>query len=203
LQLLDYPITQLPNYPISVRLFVALDLDDAARRAIAALQQRVVMAVGAGPSVKMVDPMHMHLTLAFLGEIADPAVPAIVDTLSTHIDLRSFAAELQGLGVFPPRGTPRILWVGVREGATQIEEVQREVTSRLTRLGVAVERRLFHPHLTLARWRTSEPTDRRRALSADPHAVVARLGVDHFTIYHSRLSPAGPTYTALTRVNLT
>ena len=186
-----------------MRLFVALDLDDAARRAIAALQQRVAMALGTGPSVKMVDPMRMHLTLAFLGEIAEPAVPAIVDALSTHIDRRPFAAEFQGLGVFPTRGAPRILWLGVGEGATQIGEVQREVASRLTRFGVPLERRPFHPHLTLARWRTSDPTDRRRALSVDPHAVVARLGVDHLTLYHSRLSPAGPTYTALTRVNLT
>jgi len=186
-----------------VRLFVPLDLDDAGRQSIAALQQRVVKAVGAGPSFKMVDPVHMHLTLAFLGEIAEPAVPAIVDRLSTPIDLRPFGAEFQSLGVFPPRGAPRILWVGVGEGATQIGEVQREVASRLTRLGVALERRPFHPHLTLARWRTSDPTDRRRVLSADPHATVARLGVDHFTLYQSRLSPAGPTYTALTRVNLT
>jgi 2'-5' RNA ligase len=130
-------------------------------------------------------------------------VPAIVDALSTDIDLSPFAAALQGLGVFPPRGAPRILWIGVEEGAKQIGEVQREVANRLTRLGVALERRPFHPHLTLARWRTSLPTDRARALSAEPHAAVARLGVDHVTLYNSRLSPAGPTYTALTRVNLT
>jgi 2'-5' RNA ligase len=187
----------------SVRLFVALDLDDDARRAIAALQQRVLNALGAERSFKIVDPAHMHLTLAFLGEIAEPSVPAIVDTLSANIDLRPFAAAFQGLGAFPPRGAPRILWLGVEEGATQIGDVQRKVADRLTRLGVALERRPFHPHLTLARWRSSLPIDRPRALAADPHAMVARVAVDHATLYQSRLSPAGPTYTALTRVNLT
>jgi 2'-5' RNA ligase len=168
------------------------------------LQQRVVKALGAGPSVKVVDPLHMHLTLAFLGEIAEPAVPAIVDSLSTaDIDVRPFAAALQGLGVFPPRGAPRILWIGIGEGAKEIGAAQREVANRLTHAGVMLERRPFHPHLTLARWRTSFPADRQRALSAEPQTVVARMGVDHVTLYHSRLSAAGPTYTALTRANLT
>ena len=184
-------------------MFVALDLDDDARRAIAALQQRIAKTLGADRSMKTVDPAHMHLTLAFLGEIADCDVPAIVDTLSTNIDLRRFAAVFQGLGVFPPRGAPRVLWLGVGDGSAEIVEVQRVVARRLEELGIALEPRPFHPHLTLARWRTSRPADRPRVLSADPRCAVARVKVDHVTLYQSRLSPAGPAYIALTRANLT
>ena len=186
-----------------MRLFVALDLDDDARRAIAALQQRIAKALGADRSIKTVDPAHMHLTLAFLGEIADCDVPGIVDTISINIDLRRFAAVFQGLGVFPPRGAPRVLWLGVGDGSAEIVEVQRVVVRRLEGLGIALERRPFHPHLTLARWRTSRPADRPRVLSADSRGAVARVNVDHVTLYQSRLSPAGPAYTALTRANLT
>ena len=186
-----------------MRLFVALDLDDDARRAIAALQHRVAETLGADRSIKTVDPAHMHLTLAFLGEIADRDVPAIVETLSTNIDVPHFAAVFQGLGVFPPRGAPRVLWVGVGDGSAEIVEVQRVVARRLEGVGIAMEPRPFHPHLTLARWRTSRPADRPRALSADPRCAVARVNVDHVTLYQSRLSPAGPTYTALTRADLT
>ena len=160
-------------------------------------------ALGAEGSVKTVDPAHMHLTLAFLGEIAEPAVPPIVATLSQNIDVRPFAAEFQGLGVFPPRGAPRVLWLGVEEGADEIVEVQREVARRLEGHGVVLERRPFHPHLTLARWRASHPADRERALSAGSRAAVARVSVDHVTLYQSRLSAAGPAYTALTRATLT
>ena len=187
----------------AVRLFVAIDLDERARLAIARLQQRVVKVLGAERSVRMVDSGHMHSTLAFLGEIAEPAVPPIVDALSTNIDARPFALEFQGLGVFPPRGAPRVLWLGVEEGAKEIAEVQREVDHRVARLGVALERRAFHPHLTLARWRAAHPADRQRALSADPQTAVARVNIDHVTLYQSRLSAAGPTYSALARVNLT
>jgi 2'-5' RNA ligase len=185
-----------------MRLFVALDLDDGARRAIAALQQRVAAGLGADRSIKMVDPARMHLTLVFLGEIAEEDVPAIVDSLSTSIDVRPFAAVFQGMGVFPPRGAPRVLWLAVGEGSDEIVEVQRVVASRLGGLGVTLEPRPFHPHLTLARWRASRP-DRQRVLAAGSQAVVARVYVDRVTLYQSRLSPAGSAYTALTRANLT
>jgi 2'-5' RNA ligase len=165
-----------------MRLFVALDLDDDARLAIAALQQRVAKALEADRSIKAVDPAHMHLTLAFLGEIAERDVPAIVDALSTSIGVDPFAAVFQGLGVFPPRGAPRVLWLGVAEGSDEIVEVQRVVARRLEVLGVALEPRPFHPHLTLARWRTSRPADRPRALSVESRAV-AGMNVDHVTLY--------------------
>ena len=186
-----------------MRLFVALDLDDDARRAMAALRERVVRALGRERSVKTVDPAHMHLTLAFLGEIAEPAVAPIADALSASIDMRPFAATFHGLGVFPLRGAPRVLWLGLMEGAEQVVEVQRLVADRLEGLGVPVERRTFHPHLTLARWRDSRPADRERALAADPRAPIAQTAVDHVTLYQSRLSPAGPTYRALARATLT
>jgi 2'-5' RNA ligase len=182
---------------------VALDLDDDARRAIARVQRRVATALGADRLMKAVDPAHMHLTLVFLGETAPRTVPAIVDRLSTDIDMRPFEAEYQGLGVFPPSGAPRILWLGVGQGGSEIIRLQREAASRLAGLGVTLERRPFHPHLTLARWRSSRATDRERALSAESRATVARVNVDHLTLYQSRLSPAGPAYTALTRANLT
>ena len=186
-----------------MRLFVALDLDAGAREAIAALQRRVAQALGPDRSLKRVDPAHMHVTLAFLGEIADARVPSLVDELSVDIDTSPFSAELRGLGVFPPHGAPRILWLGVGEGADEIAEVQQEVANRLERLDVLLEQRPFHPHLTLARWRTSRPADRERALSADHDTVVARVNVHHVTLYESRLSPAGPSYTVLARATLT
>ena len=67
--------------------------------------------------------------------------------------------------------------------------------------GIALESRPFHPHLTLARWRTSRPSDRRRVEAADTHDV-ARIEVRDVSLIRSRLSPAGPTYTVLSRGSL-
>ncbi len=188
-----------------MRLFAALDLDDDARTAIAILQKRISNALDAESSLKWVSSSHMHLTLAFLGEVAEPGVPAIVDALALDIDAPPFTARLQGLGVFPSRRAPRVLWLAVGQGRDQIIELQRKVATRLEALGVPLERRPFHPHLTLARWRTSRPVDADRALSVDSPAAtpVAGMNVDHVTLYRSRLSPAGSTYTALARATLT
>ena len=185
-----------------MRLFVALDLDDNARQAIAVLQQRIAKALGSSQSMKMVDPARMHLTLAFLGEIAESKAPPIVEALSINFDFRSFAVEFQGVGVFPRRGAPRVLWLGVGHGASEIIQLEREVVRRLEGLGITLEQRPFHPHLTLARWRTSRPADRRHVPS-DESRTVAKVTVDRVTLYQSRLSAAGPAYTALTRATLT
>ena len=105
--------------------------------------------------------------------------------------------------MFPPRGAPRVSWLGVGHGGTEIVQLQREVARRLDAVGLTLEPRPFHPHLTLARWRTSQPADRQRVLAAETRAVVARVNVDHVTLYRSRLSPSGPDHDALTRANLT
>lgn len=186
-----------------MRLFAAIDLTDEVRGAIAAEQKRIAAIVGKGASLRWVRPAHMHLTLVFLGEVAEAAVPQIVDALSPSFAIARFTAVFDHLGVFPPHGGPRVLWLGVTEGAGETVDLQRQVVQRLERVGVPLEPRPFHPHLTLGRWRNSRPSDARRALEADGQAVVARLPVDGVTLYQSQLGPAGPTHTARVRATLT
>ena len=186
-----------------MRLFVAVDLDDAARAAIAAEQKRVAAALGdARSSVKWVRPDHMHLTLAFLGEVSDAQAPAIVDAVSRPVARPPFGITFQGLGVFPNHGGPRALWVGITDGAAELSDLQREIAGRVTDAGSALESRPFHPHLTLGRWRQSRPSDRRRVMAASRPDAIARVAVPMATLYQSRISSAGPTYTSLARATL-
>ena len=186
-----------------MRLFVAIDLDDGAREAIAQMQRRMAGLLDADRSLKWVRPAHMHLTLAFLGEAADLHVPALVSALSAAIEVHPFAVVFEGLGVFPARGAPRVLWLGAGEGAAEVINTQRVVAGRVAGCGLTLEARPFHPHLTIARWRASRPDAARRALSSAPHTPIARVSVDHVTLYQSRLTPDGPAYTALARATLT
>jgi 2'-5' RNA ligase len=186
-----------------MRLFVAVDLDDAARTAIAAEQKRVAAAMGDAPSsVTWVKPDRMHLTLVFLGEVSDAHVPAIVDAVSRLVVMPPFSITFQGLGVFPSHGGPRALWVGITDGGAELSELQREIARRVTDTGAVLESRPFHPHLTLGRWRQSRSSDRRRVLAASRPDALTRVAVTRATLYHSRISSAGPTYTALAHANL-
>jgi 2'-5' RNA ligase len=199
-----------------MRLFVAIDLDDGSRAALARMQQQAAATLGRDRSLRWVDPSRMHLTLAFIGEISEgaggekrgaSAIDPLVERFSGTLNGPPFPAGFRGFGVFPARGAPRVLWLGVEEGSERLAELQREVATELRHLRIDLDSRPFHPHLTLARWRQSgarpRPSDAARALAADPDAVVARVAVDHVTLYQSRLSPAGSTYVALARATLT
>jgi 2'-5' RNA ligase len=175
-----------------MRMFVAIDLDDTIRGVIRDQQRH-----DAYPHVKFVNPKQAHLTLAFM---ADCAPDRVVPALSAPIDVHAFHLAVGGVGVFPPRGAPRVLWLGLTEGAREVIAVQKIVASRLQSLGVPLEDREFHPHLTLGRWRQSRPSD-RPPLRADATAI-GRMTVDHVTLYQSRLSSEGPTHIPLARAVL-
>lgn len=187
-----------------MRLFIAVDLDDAARAAIAAEQKRLAAAMSdrTRSPMKWVRPDHMHLTLVFLGEIEEMRVPAVIEAVGADVAQKSFEIAFAGVGLFPPRGAPNVLWIGVGAGARHVIDLQEELAGRAGRLGVALEARGFHPHLTLARWRVSRSADRARAHAAAREAPIARVRVDHATLYQSRLAPSGSTYAPLTRANL-
>jgi len=174
---------------------------------IAAEQKRILSALGDGADrIRPVRPEHMHLTLVFLGEAGDAQASAVIDICGRPIATRPFDVELAGVGVFPPRGAPRALWIGVDGGSNELALLRHEMAARVARLGFATESGAFRPHLTLGRWRRSRPSDRGPALALASHAPAVRFSVDHVTLYRSELPStqhAGPTYTALAHANLT
>jgi RNA 2',3'-cyclic 3'-phosphodiesterase len=184
-----------------MRLFAAVELSDDARAAIAAEQQRIATALGeVARSLRFVRAGHMHLTLAFIGEIAEVRAGSIVEVMSADIAQAPFQLVFGGVGVFPPGGAPRVLWLGVAQGLQEVIELGALVARRLVSVGVAVEPRPFRPHLTLARWRERSRAGRPRLPESTDG--VARLDVEAVMLYHSRLSPEGPSYTALASARL-
>ena len=186
------------------RLFVAIELPDEARRAIAAEQKRIAPALAdTRSSLRWINPDQAHLTLAFLGAVERARAAEVADAITQPIDAAPFEMVLQGAGVFPPLGAPRVLWIGVSRGAREVVELQHAIAARVRALGIALEERAFSPHLTIGRWRDSRPTDRERAVGAARRGALAHVRVDAATLYESKLSRDGPAYTALARANLT
>ena len=85
-----------------------------------------------------------------------------------------------------------MLWLGVSEGEREVIALERLVARRLETLGLTLEDRAFHPHLTIGRWRHSRPSD-RPSLPAEASST-ARMRVDRVTLYESRLSSEGPAH---------
>jgi 2'-5' RNA ligase len=185
-----------------VRLFVAVDVDAPSRAAIAAEQQRLRAAAERGSPLRWVRPEQLHLTLVFLGEVDDARADDVIAAIGQPVEQPPIDLVFAGQGVFPPRGAPRALWIGLGSGDAELRALQRVLADRVARLAIPLESRPFSPHLTLGRWKASRPSDRAIVESAFHDRIVARLRVDRATLYRSRISSAGPTYIELTRATL-
>ena len=145
------------------------------------------------------DEEQLHLTLRFVGEVDRPLANDLADALGR---IRSEPLELRiaGVGRFEQRNSGA-LWAGV-EPKAPLAALAAKVERTCQSIGLEPERRAFHPHITLARWkgrRTREVQDfleRRRDLSSEPFAA------DHFILFESRLSRHGAHYEEVARYAL-
>lgn len=177
------------------RLFAAVEIGAVAQSRVADEQTRLMETMRAS-SIRWTKRDQLHITLTFIGEVPEGRAAKIVESMREAIPHPPFRFELAGIGAFPPRGAPRALWIGVKSGAEQVIRVQSLVADRLEALGVEREHRPFSPHLTLGRWRDSRPSDRPRASSGEP-PTLARVHVKAVTLFQSRVSSEGSTYTRL------
>ena len=124
------------------RLFVAIDLPDEAKDLLEPLCHGV-------PGARWMRDRQFHLTLRFLGEVEGPVARAVAEALHA-VRSAPFELQLQGVGHFPPRGMPRVLWAGVGR-SPELLEVHRQVEKVVRRAGLPPEERKFAPHVSLAR----------------------------------------------------
>jgi 2'-5' RNA ligase len=159
-------------------------------------------------SLKPVSPELMHLTLAFVGYVPEAIrAPAEAALRAALTDRAAFRARLGGLGTFPSPRRPRVVWVGLAEGADEVRAVAEAVRQELTVHGVPFDDAPPVAHLTVARLRDEAPVEVRAALGRAVAALSTAIpplefAVDEARLYESRLSPRGPTYLPLARAPL-
>jgi 2'-5' RNA ligase len=182
-----------------MRTFLAIDVGDAVRaeaaRVIRALSVQIE-AVTTPPKVAWVKPAALHLTLRFIGEIDEAAVPDLCQRLAPPIAMAPFDVEWRGLGAFPSTRHPRALWLGVVSGGGWLGALEAEVTRRLTGVLDPVARPLL-PHLTLGRIKMAGAGMDWPKVLQKIEVRNARSPVDRIGLYRSQLSSRGPHYTEL------
>lgn len=177
----------------SIRAFVALDLPAPTRQRLAELGAALRPRV---PDLRWVDPRNVHLTLRFLGDASPRALRVVEERLrAAGAACPPLEAPVRGLGVFPDRGSPRVLWLGVDLPAPALD-LQRSCERAAVEAGFPREDRPFRSHLTLGRWR--EGGGRPDLPEVD--LGLARL--ETLALFRSDLHPRGPTYTPLLTVRL-
>lgn len=188
-----------PHY----RLFIAVDLPPETLQALAQTQKRLKSA----KAVRWTKPQQIHLTLQFLGDTPAARVEAIAHALQREVSpLPAFSLTLNGVGVFPNLKRPRIIWAGLAGQSDALQALHRAVIAATQTVGFIPEKRPFKPHLTIGRvQKWANPGDYaaiRQTIQRAPIAEIAAFSVDHISLIRSRLTPAGPIYTQLTRIDL-
>jgi 2'-5' RNA ligase len=182
-----------------VRLFVAVDLDERVRASVGHLLDRLrsAMSVGTARNIGWVPSERLHLTLHFIGNVDDALADRIATAIRLPVHLAPFDLALGGVGTFPPHGRPRVIWLGVREGADPLAELHAEIGRRLTELDVEIESRAFAPHLTIGRLRAPVPPRALAPLLRVDASNLGRCRIDRVRLYESKLGSGGPTYLPL------
>ena len=191
-----------------MRLFVAIDIPEEVKARLEAFVHTL------RPTAKLSwSPVHnLHVTTKFIGEWPEGKLGEIEHALAAMPAPGPVEIAVRGLGWFPNERNPRVFWAGIEAGES-LRKLAGHTERVLAELGVPVEDRGFHPHLTLARRRTPVPLDSlRQALAAgesDPsnHSSPARKGGGYefgsfqaasFFLYLSR----GGKYTRLREFSL-
>jgi 2'-5' RNA ligase len=162
------------------------------------LQETLVRLRRTAAPVRWVKPENLHITLKFLGELGEDHLENLKTRLA-KVDKPVLQLALDGLGTFPPRGTPRVLWAGVRDVAGSLKRLAAELGRAAVRVGVAREERPYHAHITLGRLRGSTGKEELRS-ALEEHSPELRsepFAPEHFTLYQSTLTPEGSVYRRL------
>jgi 2'-5' RNA ligase len=157
-------------------------------------------------AAKRVAPELMHLTLAFIGWVPEDEVAKAASALRDGVSSRArLSCRLGEVGSFPTATRPRVVWIGLDEGADAVRDCALAVREALRAHGVRFDDKPPVAHLTVARVRDGIGGAAREAIaSALRGARVERLrfDIDEAILFESRLARSGPTYIPVERVSL-
>jgi len=179
-----------------VRAFLAIPLPRTLHEAVSCLQRDLHFHV---PGVRWTRPENLHLTLQFFGDTQQETLEKIkVSMLSVRGCEQAFSLEVKGLGAFPSRRRPRVIWLDL-EPKEQLRRLRGDCLQALNAAGVATESRPYSPHLTIGRLRQQQQ-DLTGLCNSLAQIPIGHLQVDRLVLFESRLHPTGAEHIPLLTV---
>jgi len=182
-----------------VRTFVALVIPEPWVAYLARVERDLSVRMS---GLSWVKPENMHITIRFLGDLGESGVRRAGESVRRGADSHlAFFARLEGMGAFPSRNRPRVLWAGLTQGAGEATLLANSVNQFLQRDGFGPPDKPFRPHITLARVR-----ERAQGLEAFgsyvPPPPPESAALDRIVVMKSDLHPTGARYTPLEEIRL-
>ena len=140
-----------------VRTFISVDVEDPLILDKIERIKETILATNA--NLKPVERENIHLTLRFLGEIPVALIDEIYKVMLS-VKAEPFEIEIRGVGAFPRITSPRVIWIGVVEGADKLKEIHKQLETGLRKLGIRPDSKGFEPHITIARVKSARNKQR-------------------------------------------
>jgi 2'-5' RNA ligase len=183
-----------------MRTFVAVEMPQSVREQFRDVEARLRQAEA---HVKWVEPHNIHLTLKFLGDVAEDQLPSVFQAVAEGAQgLAPLQVRLSRLGAFPNLRRPRVVWIGVDQGKEALLQLQGRMEEAMARRNFPREDRPFSPHLTIGRVKSERGLeDLIDIIRATPFETES-FEIDELVAMESTLTPDGPIYTPLHKVGL-
>lgn len=185
-----------------IRTFVAVDIAPGVRDAI---RRALPKLMAAAPQFNWIRAEQYHLTLAFLGDVADREIPEICAAFQQAVrSFEEFELEIVGLRVFPSIARMKYLWAGVGQGREELCALQAAVAETAQRLGFPRDRDVYSPHLTIARVPRGgqDVGEVLQELQVLEDKLFGISSIDEVVVYSSYLEKSGPTYVPMSTIGL-
>jgi len=179
----------------SIRSFIAFDIEDES--VLKRIEDMQSLLAKTGADLKLVKPQNVHITLRFLGNITPPMIEKVFEEMR-KVQFRPFDIKICGMGVFPHLRYPRVLWVGIREGADKLRDIFNQLEPHLQSLGFKADSRGFSPHLTIARVRSGRNKgELAKFVNENLNYEFGTVRAECLRLKRSDLTPKGPIYSTL------
>ena len=183
----------------SWRVFIAIELPPSVRKKLKEHSEHLRESVP-DARASWSREENLHLTLKFLGETP----VSQIETLSQAAKRAAskaipFELIVTGAGVFPPRGQPRVLWIGIEDTSGQLGKLQQALEDECDKEGFAREPRPFHPHLTIARLRRPQGSRQLAALHEEMGFEAETVRASALAVVRSELRSEGSRHTVISR----
>ena len=182
---------------MEIRSFLACELP---REIKAVVTQVLGELSNTSMKVRWVKINNIHLTVIFLGNIPEDAVPDMKQRIQDDCrEFGSFQISVNGMGCFPNRRNPRVLWLGLEGDIARMGELRDSLQSSLAPFGIKMEKRRFRPHLTLGRFKKPDKVggSLENILYKYENLTSPVCQLQELVLFKSVLKPSGAEYTKL------
>lgn len=168
-----------------IRLFIAVPIPQEIQYQLHAMGRSL-------PGARPVPEDQIHLTLRFIGEVEGSMFKDIKEGLA-EIEFPAFTMSVQGVGHFPPRGKPRVLWAGTQPTEPLIK-LKRKIDTSLIGCGIGPDSRKYSPHITIARLNNPPMQRLTSFLAGNAFLRFDEFRVNSFLLFSSKLSNKGAAH---------